>query len=295
LEVKAKSNAHVSLASAASEDLPIHEIFFGGWENSKSAIRHNKEKPEMAQVDTPNLLNPDEFKRFWIEWNHLEVNVGLGGEAVPFMRWENRIAHPVAYFGLRTYYGSDGHWQFPEAGAIAVANVAGFDPSAGLVIESGEAVLREKREEPTAISGTSWVAAEAGNVPEGAVVSGFDNGQDLYVGRASHEGELIPGKLLPAHGVVYIPWGGLEIAKEEYEVFVAAPDAVSWVPSSGGSVPDNAIPGGLSEDGQTLYIGRAPHEGTMTSGKIHPSHGNLYISYGGAEIGFPDYEVLVKN
>ena len=94
----------------------------------------------------------------------------------------------------------------------------GPDPFLGISVETGEAVLREKRDEPVITEGTLWVPAEAGNVPDGAVVSGFDAGQDLYVGRASHQGELIPGKLLPSHGVVYIPWGGLEIAKEEYEV-----------------------------------------------------------------------------
>ena len=74
-DVKAKSNAHLCLVSDPTEELPIHEIFLGGWENSKSAIRHNKEKPDMAFVDTPNLHNGNDFKRFWIEWNHSEINV----------------------------------------------------------------------------------------------------------------------------------------------------------------------------------------------------------------------------
>ncbi len=74
-EVKAKSNAHVCLTSGPSDELPIHEIFFGGWENSKSCIRHNKEKPEMAEADTPDLLSPDEFRKFWITWDHATINV----------------------------------------------------------------------------------------------------------------------------------------------------------------------------------------------------------------------------
>ena len=46
---------------------------------------------------------------------------------------------------------------------------------------------------------------------------GFDNEQ-VYVGRASHEGALIPGKVVPSHGVCYVPWGGQEHGKTEYQV-----------------------------------------------------------------------------
>lgn len=54
-------------------------------------------------------------------------------------------------------------------------------------------------------------------MPPNAVPGGFDNEQ-LYVARAQHEGALIPGKLVPSHGVVYVPWGGAEHGKTDYEV-----------------------------------------------------------------------------
>jgi len=76
---------------------------------------------------------------------------------------------------------------------------------------------------------------------------------------------------------------------------VVDPDSVTWVATTGDTIPENAIPGGLSMEGETLYIGRAPHEGSLAIGKVHPSHAVLYISYGGAEIGYPEYEILVKN
>ncbi len=81
----------------------------------------------------------------------------------------------------------------------------------------GESLLREKRDEPK-IEGLSWVPAEGGHLPEGAFVAGDDSGVELFIARANHEGEIIPGKLIPAHGVAYVPWGGLENAKEQYEV-----------------------------------------------------------------------------
>ena len=55
-------------------------------------------------------------------------------------------------------------------------------------------------------------------IPSGAVEGGRDVDGPLYVGRAQHEGALIPGKVNPQHAVCYIPWGGVEHGKSEYEV-----------------------------------------------------------------------------
>lgn len=70
---------------------------------------------------------------------------------------------------------------------------------------------------PPSGGAASWVDARGGEIPPNAVPGGFDNEQ-LYVGRASHEGALIPGKIVPSHGVCYIAWGGQEHGKEEYQV-----------------------------------------------------------------------------
>lgn len=43
---------------------------------------------------------------------------------------------------------------------------------------------------------------------------------------------------------------------------------LQWVVSQEGVVPANSVEGGKTEDGETLYIGRAQHEGTTTIGKV---------------------------
>lgn len=67
----------------------------------------------------------------------------------------------------------------------------------------------------------------------------------------------------------------------------------NWVPVSGTNIPPGAVPGGESEDGEPLYIGRVRHEGSITTGKVQQSHGVCYISFAGEEIAHPDYEILV--
>lgn len=73
---------------------------------------------------------------------------------------------------------------------------------------------------PAEVSGGSvcWVDASGGMVPPGAVEGGQD-GEPLFVGRAHHEGALLPGKLKASHSVCYVSWGGEEHGKSDYQVF----------------------------------------------------------------------------
>jgi len=137
-----------------------------------------------------------------------------------------------------------------------------------------------------------WAPSGNGEVPHGAVQAGIDkDGQCLYVGRAFHEGDNLPAKVAPAHGGAFVAWGGEEHAKFHYEVLISS--AIAWQPCHGNAIPHNAVEGGLTRDGEKLFIGRVMHDGTFTPGKVQPSHGVLYISYAGQEMNFKDYEILV--
>jgi Protein of unknown function (DUF3421) len=69
----------------------------------------------------------------------------------------------------------------------------------------------------------------------------------------------------------------------------------SWIPSGSGIAHANAFVGGRTDDGEKLFIGRICQGGSTTPGKIRPSHGCLSIPYGGAELKFDTYEILVKD
>lgn len=139
----------------------------------------------------------------------------------------------------------------------------------------------------------TWVPASNGQVPPNALEGGVDGSEQIYVARAKYEGALIPGKLVPSHGCVYIPWGGAENPVAEYEVLCGA--SGTWVPVSGDAMPPNALPAGESETGEPLFLGRASHDGTITVGKVQASHGVCYIPYGGEELAYSDYEVFVSQ
>lgn len=73
---------------------------------------------------------------------------------------------------------------------------------------------------PSHCSGTiAWVPSQGGYIPPGAVKAGMDkDGGDIYVGRAMHEGDLLPCKVCPTHQCAYVSYGGQELSKHQYEV-----------------------------------------------------------------------------
>lgn len=268
--VKAANDAHVALTTGPNEGEPMYEVFIGGWSNSKSVIRKNRTKPEVAEAETPGILSADEYRGFWIRWTDGVLTVGKEGESGPFLEFADPEPFGITYFGVCTGWGATGEWLIEDPSA----------PSAPLQVR------------PVETGDVCWCDATGGMVPPGAVEGGNDD-EPLYVGRAHHEGALIPGKVKPGHSVCYVAWGGGEHGKSDYQVLCGC--TPTWVPTSGGNIPPNAIPGGETEDGEPLYVGRVAHEGTLTIGKVQVSHGVCYIPYSGSEVPFTEYEIMVSQ
>jgi len=139
-----------------------------------------------------------------------------------------------------------------------------------------------------------WHSSAGGYVPPNAVEGGSDvNGEPIYVGRANDSGDLIPGKIVPSHGVCYIAYGGEERPHRTYEYLVQPHyGALRWVTAHNGAIPSGAVHGGRTSSGEPLFIGRAFHEGSWVIGKIQMSHNVLYVPFAGNEVAISDYEVL---
>lgn len=279
--VRTSNDAHIALSPAASETTPMYEVFLGGWGNSKSCIRKNRTKPDVAEAPTPGILNGDEFRGFWIRWENGNISVGREGEGSPFLNFTDYEQVPIEYVGFCTGWGASGNWIVEEARGGRPSYGGGPMPSAPAQLRSGGGG-----------GSLCWVGASNGQVPPRAFVGGEDNGEPIYVTRANFQGALIPGKLLASHGTSYVAWGGAENACSEYEVLVDFHG--NWQATNGSNIPPNAAPAGQSEDGEPLYVGRVVHDGCLTIGKVQPSHGVLYIPFGGQELAFQDYEILVQ-
>lgn len=144
------------------------------------------------------------------------------------------------------------------------------------------------------IAGQKWVASTLGSpAPSNAILAGIDaDGSAMYVGRVYHEGDCLIAKIIPSKKFAYTCQNGHEISKQNFEFLCQ--ENVKWVSSSNGKLNGNELVGGNTLKGETLYIGRGSHEGSLTVGKIHPSHGCLYIPFEGREVSLKNYEALVE-
>ncbi|XP_073829706.1 uncharacterized protein [Musca autumnalis] len=183
-------------------------------------------------------------------------------------------------------YAGRGSWE----GSVTVGKV---HPSHGcLYIPYGEEEIKLTEYE-VLTQPDQWISATADSFPEDALEGGRDaDGDTIYVGRVFKDGDLMPAKVIPNKGGAYVCWGGEEEKVDNFQVLVGA--GFMWVACENGNIVPGAVPAGTTCDGETLYIGRAEHAGSLCVGKVHPSHGCLYIPFGGGEEKIDSYEVLVR-
>lgn len=111
-KIRAPNDAHLALTTQPSESFPMYEVFIGGWGNTKSVIRQNGQKPDVVEVPTPQILNANEYRGFWIRWYDQTITVGREGEASAFMTRHDPHLFPIKYVGICTGWGASGTWTF---------------------------------------------------------------------------------------------------------------------------------------------------------------------------------------
>lgn len=184
-------------------------------------------------------------------------------------------------------YAGRGRWE----GSLSVGKV---HPSHGcLYIPYGEEEIKLTEYE-VLVQPDKWIDATAHSIPEGALEGGRDaDGDVIFVGRVYKDGDMMPAKVIPNKGGAYVCWGSEEHKVEEFQVLAGA--GFLWAHCTSGQTLPGAVPAGKTKDGETLYVGRAEHKGSISIGKVHPSHGCLYFPFGGEEIKVESYEVLIRT
>ncbi|XP_073848613.1 uncharacterized protein [Musca autumnalis] len=131
----------------------------------------------------------------------------------------------------------------------------------------------------------------------GFKLSNDENGDAIYAARVYYENDLLPAYYVPKKKGVYCAWGcASHFVTEEIELLHIADDKAEykWISTEDGDIPANALVGGYTDEGETLYFGRARYEGRMRYGKVHPSHRCCYVPYDKFEKNNKSYDVLVR-
>ncbi|KAJ8708125.1 hypothetical protein PYW08_010491 [Mythimna loreyi] len=146
------------------------------------------------------------------------------------------------------------------------------------------------------LKGYHWLPMSDGLLPPNAIIGGYDS-EDIYIARAYHRGSLCPGKYVKSLGKAFVPWGGAEHSKTNFEILCGF--NATWVNVDADFIPDNAFIGGRTGGdkeigGEPLYIGRAKvSTANLICGKAYGRTHLCYLPYYGSEITKSSYEILV--
>ncbi|XP_050743293.1 uncharacterized protein LOC108030229 [Drosophila biarmipes] len=164
-----------------------------------------------------------------------------------------------------------------------------------VIFSSAKCQRDDEDEEPTALP-AQWVPLDISlkKLPKGVFKSGFDDrGNTSYVARVYLNDDLLPASYVAKTKTALCSWDCRAYEFTELELRILTDCHYKWVAGTKGSYPPGALQAGHSEDGEVTYTGRGQYRGITRLGKVHPSHGVMYLPHRGLEVNIPDYEVLV--
>ncbi|CAH0398258.1 unnamed protein product [Chilo suppressalis] len=191
--------------------------------------------------------------------------------------------------------GSAGEQDLSEEN-ISSSGIEAKDSPQEIISENDNALdpraIREDMKRPDVIEWVPATPATAMNYSQRAFVAGEEDGSPLWCIRGYAEGELCTGKLAIKSHIASIGFSYKEYLIEIFEILLAKPTSVYWLPDSNGRAPFKAIPAGKTLRGVILYICRVTHEDFLIPGKLNPNDGYCYIPFRHKELSFKKYEVL---
>ncbi|KAH8101098.1 hypothetical protein BXZ70DRAFT_934397 [Cristinia sonorae] len=150
----------------------------------------------------------------------------------------------------------------------------------------------------------SWVLMAAGmELPQGAFIAGKSpDGQPAYTARGYMQTPSYPVGTLQVgrtfeFGGAFLGWGWMQFNSKIYEILVASPADVCWVPTKYvlniaalGAIP---VEGGYEAPaGEPLYVAQAFHQRAWRPGKASAQLQGAFIPFNGSEVCVEEYRVL---
>ena len=113
--LKACHDGHVGLAEVVGlSSLTMYEIVIGGWQNSKSVIRRARQGTIEVEASTPNILDCNSARNFWLSWEDGVIQFGTGGIVgqTRILSYTDPNPYTVNSLTVATAEGQIGDWRF---------------------------------------------------------------------------------------------------------------------------------------------------------------------------------------
>eukprot|EP00002_Diphylleia_rotans_P005318 TRINITY_DN14443_c0_g1_i1.p1 TRINITY_DN14443_c0_g1~~TRINITY_DN14443_c0_g1_i1.p1 ORF type:complete len:193 (-),score=37.23 TRINITY_DN14443_c0_g1_i1:159-737(-) len=113
IEVQARNDAHILLSSDAEGAGESYEIVIGGWGNTQSVVRRQKQGHGFATLQREGILSSAEPRIFYITFSTSgEIMVGTGitlGRNI-LLQYTDPSPYAVRHIAVATGWGSTGVW-----------------------------------------------------------------------------------------------------------------------------------------------------------------------------------------
>lgn len=115
--VQACKDAHLTLSTLFNNvNSDTYEVIIGGNNNTQSFIRDRATMTDVQRVDTPNIMDCNNYKAFWAKWDKTTKRITVGDGAVigkyGFLDWIDTNNRTFQGFTISTYNGASGLWDF---------------------------------------------------------------------------------------------------------------------------------------------------------------------------------------
>ena len=94
---------------------PFYEIIIGGSKNTVTAIHKTGQPAIQAQDTGSDLISSEEFRSFWVSWEHHVIAIGRGskiGNNLIVSLNDDPSPLPVNYVGFSSGHNNSHTWKF---------------------------------------------------------------------------------------------------------------------------------------------------------------------------------------
>ncbi len=117
-------NGHVGLLPPPESTEHYYEIVIGGYANQQSEIRRWPSPGIPVAVITPNILNCDQYRHFWVDWDNDSGRIRLGSGLIPgslqVIEWIDPDFLVPETIAISTWHNHEGLWEMEQREGIEI-------------------------------------------------------------------------------------------------------------------------------------------------------------------------------
>ncbi len=111
-------DGHVGLLPPPDTTDHWYDVVIGGYNNQQSEIRRWPSPGIAEWTKTPNILNCDQYRHFWVDWDKDSGKIRLGSGLIPgslqLISWTDPDFLVPETIAISTWQNNEGDWEIEQ-------------------------------------------------------------------------------------------------------------------------------------------------------------------------------------